>query len=158
MKWFPLFPSRFPRDAIFLCPKLMKEKGKLRRWRKKSEGRRRRIHFSQPLYGFLYALVLETIHPPIGPSSLVERGRNGQVGRYIPNVSCGVFSSTLSYIRYFCSISRRPTLWEKFRQIRNEAGKEEKEEVRQFSSPFSSAFARFFPEAKRMSIKIFYLR
>lgn len=68
------------RNAIFLCPKPMKEKGKL------AGGRRRaravNPFFALSLYGFLCARIRG---PPSTHRSVIsqERGRNGQVGRYI---------------------------------------------------------------------------
>lgn len=70
----------FLRNAIFLCPKPMKEKGKLAGGRRRERGRS--IHFSLSLYGFLCARIRG---PPSTHRSVIsqERGRNGQVGRYI---------------------------------------------------------------------------
>lgn len=50
-----------------------------------------RIHFSALLYGFLRAPVLgsPSIHPSVHHPSR-ERGRNGQVGRYMPRSVCSV--------------------------------------------------------------------
>lgn len=70
----------FLRNAIFLCPKPMKEKGKLAGGRRRERGRW--IHFSLSLYGF----VCDRIRGPSSTHRSVisqKRGRNGQVGRYI---------------------------------------------------------------------------
>lgn len=70
----------FLRNAIFLCPKPMKEKGKLAGGRRRERGRW--IHFSLSLYEFLCARIRG---PPSTHRSVIsqKRGRNGQVGRYI---------------------------------------------------------------------------
>lgn len=100
------------RGAIFLCPKSMKEKGKLAGGRKTGEGGG--SIFRYPSMDS-YALVLGAIHPPIGPPSLRSVGETDRWVDTSPNVSCSALSSTLPYIRYFCSISRRRSLWENFR-------------------------------------------
>lgn len=102
------------RDASFLCPKPMKEKGKVRRWRKTGEGGG--SIFRYPSMDS-YALVLGAIHPPIGPSSLRSVGETDRWVDTSSNVSCSALSSTLPYIRYFCSISRQRSLWENFQRI-----------------------------------------
>ena len=75
VKWFPLFATLF----FFV----------LNRWKRKGSsqvekaGRGRRIYFSLSLYRFLCAHIRG--HPSTHRSIIPQkRGRNGQVGRYIP--------------------------------------------------------------------------
>lgn len=61
--------------------------------------------FRAPLWIPARSCIREPVHPPIGPSSL-ERAWEKRTGGSIHAAQC-LLSSTLLYIRYFCSAPRR---------------------------------------------------
>lgn len=94
------------RDAIFLCPKPMKEKGRLLAGGGRRRARAAGSVFAGPPLWLLCVLVLGTIHPPIGPSSL---GSVGETDRWVDTSPLYPTRYTQQHltarIRYFCSTS-----------------------------------------------------